>query len=115
MSSSYSGSKNKPSKKHALRATCFTLVSWLGYSSTLKMEAPCFSETSIDFRRTTRRCIPEDMTGNRQTLRSRVSILYISFCTKYDQNAMFCQPVLCHISCKETVIIAVNVQEARFD
>jgi hypothetical protein len=32
------------------------------YSSTLKMEAICSTETSIDIRRTTRRYIPEDST-----------------------------------------------------
>jgi hypothetical protein len=45
-----------------LLATCFMLVSCLAYSSTLKMEARCFSETSVDFQRTTRRYIPEDRT-----------------------------------------------------
>jgi hypothetical protein len=39
-------------------ATCFTLVSFLGYSSTLKMEAICSSETSVNFQQTTRRYIP---------------------------------------------------------
>jgi hypothetical protein len=38
----------------------FTLASCLAYSSTLKMEATCLSETSVDFQRTTRRYIPED-------------------------------------------------------
>jgi hypothetical protein len=38
------------------------LVSWSAYSSTLKIEATCFSETSVDFQRTTRRHIPEDGT-----------------------------------------------------
>jgi hypothetical protein len=37
------------------------LVSFSAYSN-LKMEAMCFSETSIDFQRTTRRYIPEDST-----------------------------------------------------
>jgi hypothetical protein len=37
----------------------FTLVSCSGHSSTLKMEAKCSSETSVDSRRTTRRYIPE--------------------------------------------------------
>jgi hypothetical protein len=49
------------SKLHLL-ATCFTLVSSLAYSLTLKMEATCFSETSVDFQRTTRFYIPEDGT-----------------------------------------------------
>jgi hypothetical protein len=43
-------------------ATCFTLVSWLTYSSTLKMEATCFSETSFDFQRTIRHYIRGDKT-----------------------------------------------------
>jgi hypothetical protein len=38
----------------------FTMASCLAYSSTLKMDATCSSETSVDFKRTTRRYIPED-------------------------------------------------------
>jgi hypothetical protein len=38
-----------------------TLVSCSAYSSTLKMEAICFSVTLVDFQRNTRRCIPEDI------------------------------------------------------
>jgi hypothetical protein len=38
----------------------FRLVSCLVYSSTLRMEATCSSEMSIDFKRTTRPYIPED-------------------------------------------------------
>jgi hypothetical protein len=34
----------------------------LAYSSTLKMEATCSCETSVDFQRTTLRYIPEDRT-----------------------------------------------------
>jgi hypothetical protein len=37
-------------------------VSCLAYSSTVKMEATSFSETSVDFQRITRQCIPEDKT-----------------------------------------------------
>jgi hypothetical protein len=33
----------------------------LTYSLTLKMEATCFSETSVDFQRTKRRYVPEDI------------------------------------------------------
>jgi hypothetical protein len=33
---------------------------WSPYSSTLKMEEICSSETSVDFQRTTRRVIPKD-------------------------------------------------------
>jgi hypothetical protein len=40
----------------------FTLVSCSAYSSTLKMEAICSSETSVYFQRTTRRYMPEDGT-----------------------------------------------------
>jgi hypothetical protein len=40
----------------------FTLVSWSAYSSTLNLEAICSSETSVNFRRTTRRYIAEDST-----------------------------------------------------
>jgi hypothetical protein len=43
-------------KQSRLLATCSA------YSSTLKMEAICSSETSADFQRTTRRYIPEDST-----------------------------------------------------
>jgi hypothetical protein len=39
------------------------LVSCLVYSSTLKMEAICFSETSVDFQRAIWRYIPEDRTS----------------------------------------------------
>jgi hypothetical protein len=37
------------------------LVSCSAYSSTLKREVTCSSETSVDFQRTTRRYIPEDI------------------------------------------------------
>jgi hypothetical protein len=39
-----------------------TPVSCLTYSSTLKMEATCSSETSVDFQRTTRPYIPDNRT-----------------------------------------------------
>jgi hypothetical protein len=57
-----SGSKNKPNKKPARKqvACRALLVSCSAYPSTLKMEAICSSETSVDFQRTTRRYIPED-------------------------------------------------------
>jgi hypothetical protein len=54
-------------------ATCFMLVSYLAYSSTLKMEATCSSETSVDFQRITRRYIPEE-----RALRLKY-LLYIRF------------------------------------
>jgi hypothetical protein len=40
----------------------FRLHSCLVYSSTIKMEASCSSETSVDFQQTTRRYISEDRT-----------------------------------------------------
>jgi hypothetical protein len=40
----------------------FKLTSCSAYSLTLKMEATCFSETSVDFQRTIRHYIPEDRT-----------------------------------------------------
>jgi hypothetical protein len=46
----------------ALLASCYALVSCLAYSSTLKMEATCSSETSVEFQRTIRRYTPEDRT-----------------------------------------------------
>jgi hypothetical protein len=38
----------------------FMLVSCVAYSSALKMEATCSSETSVNFHRTARSYIPED-------------------------------------------------------
>jgi hypothetical protein len=38
----------------------FQLISYSAYYSNLKVEANCSSETSVGFRRATRRCIPED-------------------------------------------------------
>jgi hypothetical protein len=43
-------------------ATCFTLVSFLAYSSAMKMEATCSSETSVGFQRATRRYVTEGRT-----------------------------------------------------
>jgi hypothetical protein len=42
-----------------LLAVCFMLVSCLAYSSTLKREVICSSETPVDFQRTTWRYIPK--------------------------------------------------------
>jgi hypothetical protein len=43
---------SSPFTNHLL-ATSFTLISCLAYSSALKMETVCSSETSIDFKQTT--------------------------------------------------------------
>jgi hypothetical protein len=47
-------------QSRALIATCFTLISSLAYSLTLKMKATCSSKTLVDFQRTTRCYSPED-------------------------------------------------------
>jgi hypothetical protein len=64
-----SGSKYKWRKKPAwnrwqvsLLADWFTLISCLPYSSTLKIEAKCSSETSVDFKQATQPYIPEHRT-----------------------------------------------------
>jgi hypothetical protein len=46
-----------------MKSLCFSpsfkMVLFSAYS-TMKMEAICFSETSVEFERTTLRCVPED-------------------------------------------------------
>jgi hypothetical protein len=67
----------------ALLAACFTLVSCLGYYSTMKMEATCSSETSVDFQPTTRRYIPEDRTlHNHRCENDRSYTLILNVCVK---------------------------------
>jgi hypothetical protein len=56
-----SRSRNQRKSKLCL-PPAFTLASCLPYFSTLKMEATCSSETSVNFQRTTRRYISEDST-----------------------------------------------------
>jgi hypothetical protein len=58
--------------------TCFTLVSCLVYSSSVKMEAKCSSETSVDFQGTTRRYIPEDDTLHNHRCENLRSYIFIS-------------------------------------
>jgi hypothetical protein len=53
--------------KHCL-PSAFTLVSCSAYSSTLKMDATCSFETSVDFQRTTWRYIPEYRTLYRRVV-----------------------------------------------
>jgi hypothetical protein len=43
-----------------MKASSFRLVSCLGHSPTLKMEATHFIKTLVDFQQTTQCCIPED-------------------------------------------------------
>jgi hypothetical protein len=56
--------RNQRASRWKMLATCFHTGSCSVYSSTLKMEAICSSETSADIQWTTRRYIPED--NNRQ-------------------------------------------------
>jgi hypothetical protein len=49
------------SKQNRNVATRFMLVYFLVYSSTLKTEVTCSSETSVDFRRTTRQYSLDDI------------------------------------------------------
>jgi hypothetical protein len=66
----------------ALLATCFMLVSYLAYSSILKLEAICSSETPIDFQWTTWRYIPEDISlhnHRRKTLKSYIISFKLTF------------------------------------
>jgi hypothetical protein len=60
-----------------LAAAYLLLVSYLSYNSTLKMEATLWSETSMDFYRTTRLCYAEDLNPD-------------SYCT-----IIFCKCVRC--------------------
>jgi hypothetical protein len=70
-----------------MNACCLLHAGFLAYSSALKMEATCSSETAVDFQQTTRRYTPEDtilqpwlyvckgavfsVTGQRHQFRSR--------------------------------------------
>jgi hypothetical protein len=59
----------------------FTLVSCLAYSSTLKMEAICCSETSVDFQWTTWRYMPEVSTLNKtRCWVSRILVFVFRLC-----------------------------------
>jgi hypothetical protein len=52
--------KNTPRKKQIMLYSCFMMILFLAYSSDLKKEGTCFSQTSADLHRTTPRYIPED-------------------------------------------------------
>jgi hypothetical protein len=60
----------------ASKPPSLTLVTCLAYSSTLKMEAICSSETSVGTQRTTRRYIPDDSTLNHrcENLKSDIGV-----------------------------------------
>jgi hypothetical protein len=57
-----SKARNQRESKQLSLSPAFTVVSRLAYSLTLKMDATCSSETSVDFQRTTRRYIPKHRT-----------------------------------------------------
>jgi hypothetical protein len=61
-----------------LHIDSFVLVSCFTYYSTLKKEAICSSETSVDFQRATRRYIPEYKTLHNQRYENRNPIWHIS-------------------------------------
>jgi hypothetical protein len=63
----------------ALLATCFHAGFLLNFFFTLKMEAMCSSETSVDSRRTTQRYIPEDGTLYYKLLFDLVTLYPISY------------------------------------
>jgi hypothetical protein len=58
----------------------FTLVSCFAYYSTLKMDATCSSETSVDFQQTTRCYIPEDRTLHNHCCENLKSYSTLSVC-----------------------------------
>jgi hypothetical protein len=68
-----SGSKNKPSKKPAWKQ-----VASRAYSSTLKIEAICSSETSVYFQRTARHYIAQDSTLHNRSCENLKLWFYIS-------------------------------------
>jgi hypothetical protein len=60
----------------------FTIVSCLAYSSTLKMEAICSSETWVYFQRTTWHYVPDDSTHHNhcyENLKSHITLLLSLF------------------------------------
>jgi hypothetical protein len=52
--------RNQNERSYQAEQLIFKMVSCLAYSSALKMDATCSSETSVYFQRTTRRYIPGD-------------------------------------------------------
>jgi hypothetical protein len=84
-----------------------SLVPCLSYFSTLKIEATCSTETSIDFQRTTRHCTTEDRTffcvmaviQSQQYPICTVSINYLwipNILQESSGYSVFHKPVLCH-------------------
>jgi hypothetical protein len=92
-----SGPKNKKRNKllqlirrdfATVFVSCFMLVSRLAYSSTLRLEATNSSENSVDFQRTTQRCMPEECSRpksnkNNSEYPARHRILTFWFAARY--------------------------------
>jgi hypothetical protein len=87
---------NKPSKKLAelCLPPAFTLGSYSTYSSAVKMETLFFSETPVDFERTTWRYIPEDSTLQ----------YYFFIKTAYERNVY-----------RTTIFIIWNIKISRWE
>jgi hypothetical protein len=68
--------KGTSASRAVVVAVCFTLVSCLAYSSTLKMETKCSSKTSLDFQQCTQLYIPEDRTLQLERCSSTAKIAY---------------------------------------
>jgi hypothetical protein len=103
------------------------LVSCLAYTSTLKMEAICSSETSVDFQRATRRYIPEDRTlpghtsfcascgespalllQSTSSCQPQASTASLSFAFIYG-NYYFCIPLTCSFQWNNSLVIKVFI------
>jgi hypothetical protein len=79
------------SSKEALFATFYMLGSCLDYSSALKIEATCSSESSVDFQQTTRRYVLFRTTAVRTSNPTLISIpdekkVYVSMLTRDGLN-----------------------------
>jgi hypothetical protein len=79
-------------------------VSFLAYSSTLKTEATCSSETSVDFHRTTQRYIPEHVTLHNHRCEYLKSYLLI-FAFSDIRNSNFAK-AYCTLYTSETLIVS---------
>jgi hypothetical protein len=64
--------------KEAMLAICFILVYLMPYSQTMKMEATCSAETSVDFPRIKRCDIPEGRTLHNHHINTTATRLHIS-------------------------------------
>jgi hypothetical protein len=69
----HEASRMKIKRFVANSAIFFTLVSYLAYSSTIKIET-CYSETSVDLQRTTWSYIPEDKTLYKHRCKNLISV-----------------------------------------